>query len=343
MSDGSLSQDEIDALLQGTDTIDFGSDFENLSSGGGDGLPEQERTALQSALAGVTASQSSNISMLAGQSIKIGHPDVNVKTRGELLTDLAQDVVEIKTDFKEGVDGEHLTVIDGSTALKIASLMLGQDGIDLNEMVISTVGEAISNIISPAVTAIGNSINATITITPPAVQDVPKTGLSLPPGDSFPVVEYPLTVGGQKTGMTDIYSIELAHSIGSALVGGAGGKMDVPGNSDMPFGDDSDSMFPSNAFGGGNQGGGLGADMGQPFENLMGGTNQPNVQSVQFPNLQSGGSHIEQGNIGLLMDVYMEMTVELGRTKNLSRIFLVSEKEPLSNWTNSRVNQLIYS
>ena len=39
------------------------------------------------------------------------------------------------------------------------------------------------------------------------------------------------------------------------------------------------------------------------------------VQPVQFPPLQGFVSQEEQGNIGLIMDVYMEMTVELGRTK----------------------------
>mgnify|MGYP002627485119 CR=1 FL=1 len=51
----------------------------------------------------------------------------------------------------------------------------------------------------------------------------------------------------------------------------------------------------------------------------MGGMSQlastPNVQSLQFPNLQQVGGTTEQGNIGLIMDVFMEMTVELGRTK----------------------------
>ncbi len=41
----------------------------------------------------------------------------------------------------------------------------------------------------------------------------------------------------------------------------------------------------------------------------------PNVQSLQFPGLQSAAHAGEQGNIGLIMDVFMEMTVELGRTK----------------------------
>ena len=53
-----------------------------------------------------------------------------------------------------------------------------------------------------------------------------------------------------------------------------------------------------------------------------GGYGGPNVQSVQFPGLTPAGAGSEQGNIGLLMDVYMEMTVELGRTRKLIKEIL---------------------
>jgi flagellar motor switch protein FliN/FliY len=53
------------------------------------------------------------------------------------------------------------------------------------------------------------------------------------------------------------------------------------------------------------------------------GGNGTSVQSVQFPSFNQGPQgHGEQGNIGLLMDVYMEMTVELGRTKRLIKDIL---------------------
>ena len=45
------------------------------------------------------------------------------------------------------------------------------------------------------------------------------------------------------------------------------------------------------------------------------GMNPPNVQPVQFASLQMQQASPESGNIGLIMDVYMEMTVELGRTR----------------------------
>jgi flagellar motor switch protein FliN/FliY len=56
----------------------------------------------------------------------------------------------------------------------------------------------------------------------------------------------------------------------------------------------------------------------------MMGMGQPaNVQSVQFPSLMpSRASPQETGNIGLIMDVSMEMTVELGRTRKLIKEIL---------------------
>jgi len=47
-----------------------------------------------------------------------------------------------------------------------------------------------------------------------------------------------------------------------------------------------------------------------------------NIQNVQYPSLGNVGSASEQGNISLLMDVNMEMTVELGRTKKPIREIL---------------------
>jgi flagellar motor switch protein FliN/FliY len=52
------------------------------------------------------------------------------------------------------------------------------------------------------------------------------------------------------------------------------------------------------------------------------GMNPPNVQPVQFASLQMQQASPESGNIGLIMDVFMEMTVELGRTRKLIKEIL---------------------
>ena len=52
------------------------------------------------------------------------------------------------------------------------------------------------------------------------------------------------------------------------------------------------------------------------------GSMPPNVQPVQFASLPMQQASTESGNIGLIMDVYMEMTVELGRTRKLIKEIL---------------------
>jgi len=49
---------------------------------------------------------------------------------------------------------------------------------------------------------------------------------------------------------------------------------------------------------------------------------QTNVQPVQFPSLMPHVGGQEMGNIGLIMDVTMEMTVELGRTRKVIKEIL---------------------
>ena len=62
----------------------------------------------------------------------------------------------------------------------------------------------------------------------------------------------------------------------------------------------------------------MGMQQMQPNASMMGGVQMqtpPNVQSLQFPNFTQSVGGGEQGNINLIMDVFIEMTVELGRTK----------------------------
>ena len=320
MSDGSLSQDEIDALLQGTDSISMDMDMGVSTSP----FSDQDRDILKNMLDSVVESQSSNLSMLTSQTAVINKPTVSLKTRDQVLGMLSDNVVEIKMDFTDGIRGEHLSYFTEPVAVKVASMMLGQDGIELNEMALSTIGEAVSNILGPTTTALGNKINATVKTSPPMYQKVNKRAAGLPQGESVVVVEYPLSIGGESSKIIDVYSLPLAKEISSMISRFEMGSNAMSG-SDLGMGmnNPGDSLLSMDDFGG-QSGGNMG--MGnQGMNNFFGGGRQatpPNVQSVQFPNLQSGGQSYEQGNIGLLMDVYMEMTVELGRTKKLIKEIL---------------------
>jgi flagellar motor switch protein FliN/FliY len=304
MSDGSLSQDEIDALLQGTDTIEV----ESAGGPAASPLSEAERATLQEMLRGVTESQGSNLSILTGKSVTIGDPAVRVRTPTDLAADAPEDLVDVRVDLTDGLRGEHSYLLSRESAAAIASLMMGQKGIELDEASLSAVAEAITQITGTAATAIGNQIGRLIKTAPPDLRQAKRAQVRLPAGEVCVSVEYPLAIEGvAPSRLIEVFSLSLATEI-LQLAGGA--RSSAP----QPAAAASGARAARNAQP-------SGAGMQQTFGQAFGGPSMdaamapPNVQPVQFANLQPTAMTSEQGNIGLLMDVFMEMTVELGRTR----------------------------
>jgi len=311
MSDGSLSQDEIDALLQGTDTIEMDTSGGPASSP----LSDAEKSALQEMLRSVTESQGSNLSILTGKTVTIGDPAVKIRSPQEILGGQPDDVVDVRVDFTDGIQGEHSYIVPSTIASTIAGLMMGQPGAELDEASLSAVAEAVSQITGTAATAIGTRISRVVKTAPPDLHRTRRQQVRVPAGDVCVTVDYPISIEGLPTAtLTEVFSLSLATEVLSLASG-------------------SDAPEPAAAFGGAAQaprqaaarpaappGGGQGGFQ-QTFGQAFGAPAQgpamapPNVQPIQFANLQSAPVGGEQGNIGLLMDVYMEMTVELGRTR----------------------------
>lgn len=305
MSDGSLSQDEIDALLMG----DAPSEMPGAPVADG-GLSDAEKNAVLGLLSEITGSQSATLSGIMVKSVTVGAPRLETTGREKFLSELPDEVVEIKLDYKSGMAGGHMYVLQGDDALKIAAPMIGQEDLELNGTAVSAVSEAMSQIAGASVTTIGDKVGETILTDSPEGQSVPKAMLGLP-GDPFVSVVYNLEIEGQ--GSLKLYELfdfnlirELAGKLGAAPAQTAA----------APQG----TMDPMAGMGGGtaNPLGGfqqMNSNMGAAVMGGLGTQPPPNVQGVQFPELSPSMSSGEQRNIGLLMDVSMELTVELGRTK----------------------------
>ncbi len=312
MSDGSLSQDEIDALLQGTDTIEM-----DTAGSSSTALPDADRAAFQEMLRGMTESQGSNLSILTGKTVTIGDPSVSVRSPGEVTNSIPEQVVDVRIDLTDGLQGEHSYLIAKESAATIAGLMMGQPGGELDEASLSAVAEAVSQITGTAATAIGNQIGRMIKTNPPDLKQVKRAQVRLPQGDFCVTAEYPLNIEGfPATRLTEVYSLSLVKEILSAAGAGAQPQPAAVGAA-------APRAAASRAAASSAGQGGMGTPPGfqQTFGQAFGGPSlgptmaPPNVQPVQFANLQPAQIAGEQGNIGLLMDVYMEMTVELGRTR----------------------------
>ena len=101
MSDGSLTQDEIDALLQGSSSFDVG----DAGAGGpaAVGGADADLGPLQTLLGGTAPAMASNLSLLVTKTVKMAPPKMNVMNRESLADALEDEVVMVSLDRKSVV------------------------------------------------------------------------------------------------------------------------------------------------------------------------------------------------------------------------------------------------
>ncbi|MDR1837154.1 MAG: flagellar motor switch protein FliN [Treponema sp.] len=345
MSDGALSQDEIDALLSGVDSSALGS------HGGGAPVMGASPAAVASAGAGfdaaalekfftsTTGALSSNLSALTGTNVTLVGPDVSSSTRDNFMMQLPNMVTVISANYTSGFPGEHIFIFPEESAKAIASLMTKEDDIRLDDMAMSVIGEVVSQMVGTQITALTDKTgNKSIAAASPSAANVPKATAALPAGE-FAVMTYQLQLGnGLSLEMWEILGASPASDISTGLNGGSAPMGQMAGMGMGGMGMNQGMQMPSMGMQGvqmpGIQMPGMGmgmGGMGMPGMGMggmgmqdMGMNLRPtNVQPVQFPNLMQPklGPH-ETGNIGLIMDVSMEMTVELGRTRKLIKEIL---------------------
>ncbi|MDR1908511.1 MAG: flagellar motor switch protein FliN, partial [Spirochaetaceae bacterium] len=290
MSDSALSQAEIDALLSGA-----GAGSPPGGAGGGD---EGDRAVIEGFLAGTTGGSAGALSQMTGAQVSVTGPRTSWTDRDGFLPGLPDTVTSVKADFSSGFPGEHLFLMGEDTAKAIAALMNKEDNIELDEMAMSVIGEVVGTIVGSQITALtGKTGNKSIANVPPEAVNVPRAAAALPAGN-FLEAAYDVDLGdGASHTIWELYGPSVASSMARSLSGGP--QAANPGSRQ------ASGMGGMGSLGG--MGGGGGAFSGTPA----------NVQSVEFPSLLPQASPQEQANITLLMDVYMEMTVELGRTRKL--------------------------
>ena len=353
MSDGAISQDEIDALLSGVAV-----DGLNSSGHVGNGPSYHiDIPTLQQLAEDLKPKLEENINKYTGNNFVVEKPVVELSSRDKVLARLPEVVVGINADYNEGIKGSHLYILSTDFSLKLFALVNNEEATEVDDMVLSVVSEIVATHVSAQINQLDSKIPGITYATPESVNES-KAMIMFPQGD-FVLTSYPLTLDGKAYTLWECLSGDAAEKISNALGGGAAGGDDSMANigmdalGGMGLGADPAAQLglggaamggaapmggamPNMAMGGGmqqnmgmpNMGmGGMQQNMNMGAMGGMGGMqmpanmgvnmgmNVPNVQSLQFPNLAAGMGSSEQGNIGLIMDVFMEMTVELGRTK----------------------------
>ena len=334
MSDGAISQDEIDALLSGV-AVD------GLNSSGHVGSNPTynfDIPTLQKLADDLKPKLEENINNITSANFTCGAPVTEQTDRDRFLSKLPEVVISVSADFNDGIRGSHLYLLSQEFALKLFHLVNSEEETEVDDMVLSVVAEFVATHISSEITQIDSvsKVPGLSYATPEGVFES-KAMIVFPQGD-FVLNSYPLTFDGNAYTLWECIGGDAAEGITKAL--GVNSSNDTAGLSPLDGGG-SDVGQGMPQMGGGMQQpmggmqqpmGGMQQQMGgmqQPMNMGMGmpnmgmggmqpmnmGMNMPNVQQLSYPSLQTGPNAGEQGNISLIMDVFMEMTVELGRTK----------------------------
>jgi flagellar motor switch protein FliN len=333
MSDGALSQEEIDSLLAG---LDGGSPQAGGSAAagrqGGSALSAQEAQAFKALLEATLSAQSQNLSMITGLPVTVQSPVVDGSTRDGFLRDVPEEVLAVSVPYTGSLPGDHSFIMSKETAIKIASLANKDETLsDLDDMAVSAVQECISTMTGTQITVVSEKTgNRNIQAGVAEGAFGPKAIAKVPSGDFLRAV-YSVQIGeGQPDRIVELFSLSFVKDVLASTGGGAPAAqpqqqfpamaqqpMQMGAQQQMGYGGAQMGQQSMQGFGAMAPSGGYGGQMGG-----FAGMNPPNVQPVQFASLQMQQSSPESGNIGLIMDVYMEMTVELGRTRKLIKEIL---------------------
>jgi flagellar motor switch protein FliN/FliY len=254
---------------------------------------------------------------MIGESVTLKTPTVDVVDVGDLPGMLPGNLVEVKIDYTDGLSGFHSYLIPEEAATAIAGKMMGQEEVELNDAALSAIEEAVNTLSGTAATSLGDVIDATVMNAPGETNTVDPQNVQTPSGKVVRAV-YPFTIDdNDESQLIELFELQVATSVLQAAGGGQQqAQQQQPQPQQQPQQQPGMQMNQAQPQQGGFQPGGQMA--GMTGQNM----GQQSVQSVQFPSLNPQSSTGEQGNIGLLMDVYMEMTVELGRTRRLIKDIL---------------------
>jgi len=352
-----LSQDEINALLNG---MDLSPDAEEGSDVSGDGnvasvrsseideslLTDVEKDAIGEIANISMGSSATTLFSLVNRKVNITTPIVTLANWDTVIESYQRPCVFIQIKYTAGLDGSNIMILKEHDVKVITDLMMGGDGSntegDLGELHLSAISEAMNQMMGAAATSMSTMLGRLIDISPPEanvvdLQDIQEGGdIAAFLAGTFVKISFRMQVDELvDSTIMQLYPIEFAKSLFETFMssqsGTAGaahepepapvqqpqpvptqpaGQMGMPGS--QPMGQPAYGVAPMGMPAG---------DMGQMgYTQAAGMPQQPmqnvNVQPAQFQTFAGPGNAVPgQENIGLIMDVPLEVTVELGRSR----------------------------
>ncbi|MDE6964672.1 MAG: flagellar motor switch phosphatase FliY [Lachnospiraceae bacterium] len=349
--DEMLSQDEINALLSGVGSDNAGTD--QTSDAGSDNVLEDDRLSADTKdaigeIANISmGSSATTLYSLVNMKVDITTPVVTMANWNTVVADYERPCVFIQIHYTAGLDGSNIMILKEHDVKVITDLMMGGDGSntdgEIGELHLSAISEAMNQMMGAAATSLSTMMGKMIDISPPeaSVLDLNdfKSGGDIAPflEGSFVKIAFRMQIGDLvDSSIMQLYPVEFAESLYERFI--AKQMEEVAAASPAPEPEPAPYTPPPADMNAGqmnmaSQGmpmngmpmqgmpmQGMGMPMnGMPMQGMpMQGMGMPmmNIQPAQFQSFNNDmGAVPGQENIGLIRDVPLDVTVELGRTK----------------------------
>ncbi len=314
-----LSKEEIDALLQGKEEqADFDAASAGTETAGNEmELGSDERDAIGEISNISMGAAATSLSTLVNQKVTITTPQVMVVDWDTFVKKHTAPYVTVQLKYKEGLEGNNILVLLEEDAKVITDLMMGGDGTnkseELSDLHLSAISEAMNQMIGGSATALSSMLKRKVDILPPIASkiDLVDAKLENPGGDDrFIEVDFRIKIGDLVDNtLSQIYPLAFAKEVidifkeskkqSEAKLASAAAP------APKPMASQPAPTAPQMNY--------SAAPAHQPSAAIY--ANPVEVQPAQFQNFEMASFMQQKENIDLIMDVQLEVTVELGRTK----------------------------
>ena len=346
MSDGVLSQEEINALLSGgipdADTSDAAAG-EELTPDEVDTIGEIANISMGTA--------ATTLFSLVNKKVEISTPVVSMGTWDEIVDKYEKPCVLVRIAYTKGLDGSNILVLRENDVKIITDLMMGGDGSntdgEITELYLSAISEAMNQMMGSSATSMSSMLNTMIDISPPSstlmdLQDTTDGGeIEDFLEGRFVKITFKMLIGDLvDSEIMQLYPVSLAKEMCSNIMSNMESDTASTVDDDMPTPQPEPASQPQAAPQTPPQAQGqmqeqamlgqtpppqpmldMGTSGGQPYmqqpymQQPYPPQQQVNVQPAQFqPFAGNYQAPYQPENIDLIMDVPLEVTVELGRT-----------------------------
>lgn len=347
--DGMLSQDEINALLSGVNAGSSDPQPDPQPAATEEILTDIEKDAIGEIANISMGTSATTLYSLVNRKVNITTPTVSIANWKNFIDEQEKPCVFIQIKYTEGLDGANILIMRERDVKVITDLMMGGDGSnidgELGELHLSAISEAMNQMMGSSATSLSSMLGRMIDISPPEASLVNilenKNGADIAPflaGD-FVKIEFRMQIEDLvDSTIMQLYPIDFAKSLYKIFMeqqmgtSAAPAQPDpapqpqsvpapqpqpdpapqpqpyVPPQAEMPQMPQMQQAMPQMQ---------MQQAMPQMQMQQMPQMQQANIQPAQFQafNTQMPQQMASQENIGLIMDVPLEVTVELGRTK----------------------------